>query len=202
MIALAVFVTGVTALLKSDDILACFICGIVFSWDKSFLKDVKNSRLLEVFDLLFNHAFFVFFGVTIPWNEFKSNYFLVTALVIILRRLPEFLIFKRFIPQLFSNREAFFAGWFGPMGVGAVFFAYHAIITLEHHNYSELINTILIPLVYCIVLGSIVVHGITAPIIHVHLRRGKKTDVVEEFTESEYTEFEPNFKPLEGKDDI
>ncbi|KAF7682767.1 Na(+)/H(+) antiporter 1 [Astathelohania contejeani] len=189
IIALAILVTGLTSLLHSDDILAAFVCGIFFSWDKSFLADTKNSQILEVLDLLFNLSFFIIFGSMIPWNEFDVRYIAIAGLIILLRRPPCIMAFRNCIPQLFDRRESFFAGWFGPIGVGAIFFAYHAENELKNYNFS--INKILIPLVHFIVLSSVVVHGVTAPIIHFHLNFRKKRRIQVkrlDITESEYTE--------------
>jgi len=181
MILLGIFVTGMTALLKSDDILACFVCGMFFSWEDSFLKEIRDSHLLEVIDLVFNHFFFIFFGSMIPYKDFKLIYFPVVVLILLLRRLPFFFLFKRFIPQLKSTRETFFAGWFGPMGVGAIFFGYHAMHELE--NVDIVGKDDLLPLIYAIVVGSVFVHGLTAPIVNFHLRK-KYVDESDFVTES------------------
>ncbi|KAK1351221.1 Na+/H+ antiporter [Hamiltosporidium tvaerminnensis] len=182
IIALAVTVTGFTALIDSDDIVAAFICGMVFSWDKSFLKDVKDSHLLDVIDLLINLSYFVLFGSILPFTDFKAEYWWCAFLIILFRRLPLFFIFRKFVPELRCNREAFFAGWYGPMGVGAIFFAYFAKQKLP--DFLDLV-----PLVQCVVLSSVIMHGSTAPIIHVHLRKNK-SNVQYVDMESNITEFE------------
>lgn len=171
MITLGLFVTGITGLLESDDILACFVCGLFFSWDETYKKDIQESHLLEVIDLLFNHVFFIFFGSLIGYNTLKWEYGIVAVLILIFRRLPFFYLFKCFIKPLQTNREVFFAGWFGPIGVGAVFFGYHAIHELEHMDLE--VTKEIMPLINIIVLSSVIVHGLTAPIIHFHLKRKK-----------------------------
>lgn len=179
ILTLGLFVTGSTALLKSDDILACFVCGMFFAWDENYKQEIHESHLIEVFDLLFNHAFFIFFGAMVryTWKSFKPCYFLAVVGVLILRRLPFFFMLRPLMRNtLKSGREVFFAGWFGPMGVGALFFAYHAGEQIEEHK--DLIMTV----VCAVVVGSVFVHGLTAPIVNFHLKR--KVREVEDYEES------------------
>ena len=50
----------------------------------------------------------------------------------LLRRLPFFLLLKRLVPQLKDTRDALFAGWFGPIGVAALFYAMLALRCTGH----------------------------------------------------------------------
>ncbi|EPR79068.1 Na+/H+ antiporter [Spraguea lophii 42_110] len=194
LIALTFFTTGFTAIFSLDDILACFITGMVFAYNRTLVNDIKDSHLYEVIDLLCNLSFFIFFGASIPFAQIKLKYIIVGIVLLFFRRLPVVLAFKEFVPQLFNYKEAVFAGWFGPIGVGAVFFAYHTQHEMEHFGkeFITLHNTFyeeIIPIIYTIVMCSIIVHGITAPIMHIHLKR-KKANTITEISESEYTEFE------------
>lgn len=181
MIALGLFATGVSCLLGSDDILSCFVCGIFFSWDSEYRKEVAESHFLDVLDHLFNNLFFICFGATLSPEILQWKYFAIALLILFFRRLPFFYLFKRFISQLKNNREVFFAGWFGPIGVGAIFFAHHAEKELFSVEMTKQLN--ISPLIQSIVLSSIFIHGLTAPIIHFHL---KKRDMVDE-CESTYS---------------
>lgn len=174
-IALALAVTGLIALISSDDILAVFICGLVFAYDGRFAQETKDAHLQEVLDLLFNMSFFVFLGSIFPWNSYRNIgigwLILCSFLILLLRRLPFVLGFKRFIPQLKSYKEAFFCGWFGPMGVGAIFFS---MVVYSNHNINSVIADRVFVVVTFNVLASIIVHGITVPITHVSLRSQAK----------------------------
>ena len=77
------------------------------------------------------------------------------------------MLLKPFIAQLRTGREAFFAGWVGPMGVGAIFFA---MICKHHTGLPQETATSIFTIVSFVVLSSIVIHGITVPITHVHLK--------------------------------
>jgi NhaP-type Na+/H+ or K+/H+ antiporter len=119
-IALAIFIAGLVSLIASDDLLAIFIAGNAFTWDEWFTEKTKEAHLQEVIDMLFNVSFFVFFGALIPWNSFISiglGKLVGLALsILVFRRLPIVFLLRRFTPVLRSKKEAFFAGWFGPMG--------------------------------------------------------------------------------------
>ncbi|KAH9386831.1 sodium/hydrogen antiporter [Nematocida major] len=167
-LALAILVTGVTAFIQSDDLLAVFASGLVFSWDEEMVRDMKNSHVMEVVDLIFNQSFFIVLGLILPLDAFSLRMMAGAVLILLFRRVPALLLMKKFglFPGL-STREILFAGWFGPIGVGAIFFAHHAAHELDGTAHAETI----LKTVQGIVFSSILVHGTTAPIIHMHLRR-------------------------------
>lgn len=190
ILSLAILVTGLTAAIHSDDLLAVFISGVAFAWDEEMVKDLKESHVLEVVDLLFNHVFFILFGLIVPWSNFKLSHFIAAILIVTFRRLPATILLKQLgLLKSLSNKEVAFAGWFGPIGVGAIFFAYHTDHFLTHTPYEHLSKDV-ITAVYAVVLVSIFIHGPTAPIIHLHLRRrerkrGKKETLYCSDTEAE-----------------
>ena len=193
---LAIFSIGVASTLGVDDFLVAFGAGVGFSNDGWFASKTKQTRLPEVIDLLFNSSFFVYFGAIIPWSAFDYRSItpyqtpgrLIALLVLILlfRRIPIVLAMKRFIPDIKTYREALLCGHFGPMGVGALFLAIEARAQLEtgtalplpqppdHSPHKKAIETVW-PVVSFIVLGSIMVHGLSVAGISVagHFSRGK-----------------------------
>lgn len=184
-IALTLFVSGVVALMASDDLFAIFIAGNVFAWDDQFVSATEHSHISQVLDMLFNITFFVFFGAQIPWRRFVdadlgvSSLLGAAVLIILFRRLPVVMAMRSWIPTLQSRKEAFFAGWFGPMGVGAIFFAIQArdIIIESSTAVNDSFASKVFPVVAFIVLASIVIHGITVPLTNSHLKRRKKRKV-------------------------
>lgn len=192
---LAVFATGVSSTLGLDDFLVSFTAGAAFCWDGWFREKTHKMKLPSIIDLLLNSAMFVYFGTIVPWDKYANGFGMlsawrllaVTALILLLRRLPSILLLKRLIPETRTWSEAVFAGHFGPMGVGAMFLAMEARARLEtgsstpdphpppdgpHH---EAIKHMW-PIVSFIVLGSIMVHGFSAAVISVygHLTRDGK----------------------------
>ena len=97
------------------------------------------------------------FGIAIPWEGWAALGWRGPALVVgvlLLRRLPMIFAFRRFVPPLDRPASSLFVGWFGPIGIAAVFYA---ILAMEHTG-TEVIWTA----ASLVVAGSILVHGITA----------------------------------------
>jgi len=74
----------------------------------------------------------------------------------------------KWIPQIRNWKEALFTGHFGPMGVGAVFVSTLALHMLPAPNYppqtqEDLLALTLQPIVTFVVLGSIIIHGLSIP---------------------------------------
>lgn len=79
--------------------------------------------------MLLNLAIFMWFGAVCPWSSFVHNdvipiYRLIFLgiLVLLLRRLPVILAMHKGIHQIDQFSQAAFVGFFGPMGVGAIFY--------------------------------------------------------------------------------
>jgi NhaP-type Na+/H+ or K+/H+ antiporter len=53
---------------------------------------------------------------------------LLGVLILLLRRLPILFVLRKYINQIDGRRQAVFMGFFGPIGVSAIFYLY---ITLE-----------------------------------------------------------------------
>lgn len=83
------------------------------------------------------------------------------------------------MPALKTYREAIFSGWFGPMGVGAVFLAMVAKEQMEviYHGAEDPPVTIELikPVVLFIVLSSTLVHGTTIPLFKIGNRIRTRT---------------------------
>ena len=134
-ISLALFIVGTCGMIGSDDVLACFIAGNVFTWDDWFRLETLDDSLQPTIDMLLNVSIFMWYGAVCPWPEFQENSVVplrrlvpLGILVLLLRRLPWVFAVHRFIPQIEEVRQAVFVGFFGPVGVSAIFYLY---ITLE-----------------------------------------------------------------------
>ncbi|ORX50878.1 hypothetical protein DM01DRAFT_1408872 [Hesseltinella vesiculosa] len=174
-IALALFLMGTVSLMGSDDLLACFIAGNSFTWDDWFRKSTIDAHMSEVVDLLLNLSVFVYIGATIPWSLFQDDYLQLTVwrlvvlaiLVLLFRRLPIVIALYKFVPAIHTWREALFTGWFGPIGVGAIFYYTEAIDNFTADGPEARARSLVEPIVYFMVLSSVIVHGITIPLFHI-----------------------------------
>lgn len=172
-IALALLISGCLSLIGADDIFACYVAGVVISWDRWLNAQIEKSRIQEVIDSLLNSSYFILFGTIIPWNAYGTSglewHKLIEILVwvITLRRLPITILISRFIPALTNMREAFFFGWFGPIGASAIFYACLSLTSLEVHEQTPDIFAI----VCFIVLSSVVIHGGSVSLFHFGITR-------------------------------
>ncbi|GJJ75615.1 sodium/hydrogen antiporter [Entomortierella parvispora] len=180
-IALALAVAGIVSILASDDLLACFIAGNVFAWDDWFSNEIAEAHIQEIIDMLLNLACFVYIGASIPFSSFADSTLslsvwrlvVLAIAILMLRRLPFVVALKPLIPALGSYREAAFAGWFGPIGVGAVFFSKVTAAMTEDlgedaYNLDKLnrVRAVIFPIVMFMVLSSVLIHGVTVPLLH------------------------------------
>jgi Na(+)/H(+) antiporter len=176
---LALFCAGAGSLLGMDDLLIGFAAGVGFSNDGWFTEKTEESHVSNVIDLLINLTYFVYFGTIVPWDQFNSpahgmvpwRLVVIAIFVIFFRRIPIMLALKPFIPDVKTWREAFFAGHFGPIGVGAIFVAILARAELETDSTEPLavlpppgskdydLIYLVWPLTTFLVISSILVHG-------------------------------------------
>ncbi|KFH69994.1 hypothetical protein MVEG_04797 [Podila verticillata NRRL 6337] len=186
-IALALAVAGIVSIIASDDLLACFVAGNIFAWDDWFSNEIAEAHIQETIDMLLNLACFVYIGASIPFSSFADaalqlsvwRLVVLAIAILMLRRLPFVVGMKPVIPALTTYREAAFAGWFGPIGVGAVFFSkVTAAMTHPDHlgespyNGDRLarVREVVFPVVMFMVLSSVLIHGVTVPLLHLQYK--------------------------------
>ncbi|KAH9935576.1 Sodium/hydrogen exchanger family-domain-containing protein [Fomitopsis serialis] len=175
-LSLALFTIGIVSTLGSDDLLAAFAAGTAISWDGHFNDLTENEVFSSVIDLLLNCACFVYIGAWLPFDQYNrpdlgiTPWRLVVLFIVILliRRIPPLLLLFKWVPEIVNWREALFSGHFGPMGVGAVFVSTLAATRLPtpHNppeNQAELLAASIQTVVSFVVLGSIIVHGLSIP---------------------------------------
>ncbi|KAK0613814.1 Na/H antiporter [Immersiella caudata] len=177
-ISLSLFIVGTCGMVGSDDVLACFIAGNVFTWDDWFRLETLDDSLQPTIDMLLNVSIFMWYGVVCPWSSFVHNevvpiYRLVPLglLVLVFRRLPWVFAIHKFVPQIEEVRQAIFVGFFGPVGVSAIFYLYIALEFLDtmdvagqdRKEIDQLAETIRV-VVWFLAACSIVVHGLSIPL--------------------------------------
>ena len=175
-ISLSIFVVGLFSRLGIDEILGCFVVGLLISWDEWFNKQIEESHIQEILDSLLNITFFIFLGTRIPWSSLLNlpgiaawRLFVGSILIILFRRLPAVLLLQNYIPALESFQEAFFCGWFGPIGAGAIFYASLCIQDLDIPEEP------LFSVVSIVVLASLLLHGGSVGLFHVGLMHRDRT---------------------------
>lgn len=155
-ISLAIMVLGVIHLLGSDGILAVFVAGLGFNRVAPGDPESEEQAATDIVERLFTIPIFVLFGIALPWNEWVALGWTGIALVVgvlLFRRLPMMLAFRRFIPPLQNTADAALAGWFGPIGVAAIYYA-----TLSVTHVGTRMGWVAGSLV---IAGSVLAYGVT-----------------------------------------
>lgn len=177
--SLALFITGTCGMIGSDDVLACFIAGNTFTWDDWFRLETLDDSLQPTIDMLLNVSIFMWYGAVCPWDSFLHNeviplYRLVPLgiLVLLLRRLPWVFAIHKKIPQIEQVRQAIFVGFFGPVGVSAIFYLYITTEFLEtlqgsdgelREDVAKLPEAVTV-IVWFLCITSVVTHGLSIPL--------------------------------------
>ena len=167
-------------MIGSDDVLACFIAGNVFTWDDWFRQETEDDSFQPTIDMLLNVSVFMWYGAVCPWHKFVSNdvipiYRLIPLgiMVLLFRRLPMVLTYHHFhlIHQIDEIRHALFVGFFGPIGVSAMFYLYIsreflAEIEVADHERADAqkLGEIIEVVVWFLIMCSIIVHGLSIPL--------------------------------------
>lgn len=168
-LALTLFVLGVGKVLGTDSILAVFAAGIAFDQEVGGKERGEADNVQEAVNLFFTLPVFVLFGLIAPWSEWASlgwHGALLALLILLLRRLPVIMSLRTFLRPVKGGRIALMMGWFGPIGVSALFYA-----TMASSRTGSDIVWVVGSLV---VFASIIAHGVTAaPFAKLYARKMK-----------------------------
>ncbi|KAJ2379040.1 hypothetical protein IW150_000432 [Coemansia sp. RSA 2607] len=141
-ITLALMLVGVCTIIGTDDIFCCFIAGNSFNWDGWYQSEADGSSLHDALNGFLSMTFFMYFGTIIPWSAYTGalkpwRIAVVVVAIMLVRRLPMLMALYKFIPAIQNWQSALFAGWFGPVGVSAVFYAVETYKQVNVHSDSN-----------------------------------------------------------------
>ena len=126
-VVLALGILGAAGMLSVDGVLAVFVGGVVFNIVGTGSERASEVPIDEAVNRFAVLPLFVLFGAALPWHQWRElgwpGAVLVVA-VLALRRIPIVLLLKR--PLRLGTPDALYLGWFGPVGVSALFY-----LTLE-----------------------------------------------------------------------
>lgn len=170
-VAFSFAVLGGVKLLGSDGILAVFVAGILFTHLAETEDRLSEQKVQEAILRLFTFPVFVAFGLALPLEQWAALGWTGVALavgILLLRRLPMVIVFDRYVESV-EKRGALFAGWFGPIGIAALFYVTVAHRLLDHETLWVATSLI--------VASSVVVHGVSAtPFTKLYGRSYDETD--------------------------
>ncbi|AKB81130.1 hypothetical protein MSBR3_0552 [Methanosarcina barkeri 3] len=156
-LSLTFLTLGGIKLIGSDGILAVFVAGAFFSATSTEKERRDEKRVVEGSDRFFTIPIFTLLGLALPWQEWGKlglEGLMLALLILILHRTPILFSIKPLVPNLKNSLDVLFTGWFGPIGVAAL---YYARLSMRQTGIEELW-----PVVSLVICMSIVLHGITA----------------------------------------
>jgi NhaP-type Na+/H+ or K+/H+ antiporter len=106
------------------------VAGLAFDAAVSEGDRAEEERVQEAVNRFFILPIFVLLGMTIPWEGWVDLGWaglLLALAVLLLRRLPAVLALRPLLGRVGGTRDALFLGWFGPIGVAALFYANLAV---------------------------------------------------------------------------
>ena len=152
---LAFATLGVGGLIRVDGILAVFVCGLAFNAVSTGRERTADVRIDEAVNRFVILPLFVAFGAVLPWQEWRAlgwAALLFPLAVLLLRRPPVVYLLRR--PLGLARPDAAYLGWFGPIGVSALFY-----LTLEAER--QAIPPIVLVAGSLVVAASTLAHGLT-----------------------------------------
>lgn len=155
-IALSLVALSIGRLIGTDGILAVFVAGIAFDTVVSSSERAEEERIQDAVTRFFILPIFVLLGLVIPWSAWRDLGWkgpAVVVAILLFRRIPAMLAVRPLLGDLRDLPTTLFTGWFGPIGVAAL---YYAIVAKERAGLEQawVVGSLLI-------CSSVVVHGVT-----------------------------------------
>ena len=158
-ISLALATTAGVRLLGADEVLAAFVAGTVLnnSHPPGYKVEEHHERFSEALGRFFDLPVMILFGAAIPWGAWAGLGWRGAAFaagILLLRRMPAWLLLGRLMPWTRPVGRAVFAGWFGPIGAAALFYA---MLIQDETGSAQLW-----PFISLAVGASVLAHGMSA----------------------------------------
>ncbi|MGY1838675.1 MULTISPECIES: cation:proton antiporter domain-containing protein [unclassified Modestobacter] len=122
-LVLAVAVLGIARIANADGVLAVFVAGLAYNFAVSQDDVGPQNTIDEGINRYLVLPLFLLLGILLPWSGWADLGWAAVLFpvgVLLLRRLPVLLALAR--PLGLRLRDAVFLGWFGPIGVSALFY--------------------------------------------------------------------------------
>jgi NhaP-type Na+/H+ or K+/H+ antiporter len=155
-LVLAFAVLGLSGLVNADGLLSVFVAGLAHNrvvTGSDRLAEVTVDETLNQFLVV---PVFVVFGAVLPWQDWAAlgwGGLLFVVVTLALRRLPVVLALRR--PLRAGWPHVWWLGWFGPIGVAALFY-------LGHVHEQGVTDPAVWAAGTLVIAISTIVHGLTA----------------------------------------
>ncbi|MDT0641798.1 cation:proton antiporter [Zunongwangia sp. F363] len=157
-LALAFMLLSGLDALSMNGIIGVFVGGLGYARYLNKQEDLQEERVQESMERIFTIPVFFFLGIALPWQEWLNlgwTAVLICVGILLFRRIPALLLLMPIIPKFRKKlNEVLVMGWFGPIGVAALYYALHA---KENTSVEEvwIIPTLM-------VFASTIIHGVTS----------------------------------------
>lgn len=156
-LALGVTLLGGVRLAGGDGLLAAFVGGLFLNREIGGEVEAQKERLHEAIRRFFELPVFLLLGIALPFAAWREAGLALPAFVVALllfRRLPALLVLRRLVHVTERTREALLLGWFGPIGIAALYYSALVWGKTDDPFYWHVASLV--------VAGSVLVHGVTA----------------------------------------
>ena len=155
-LALALATLGGLQAIGGNGVLGAFIAGATLN--EAYEEDAQEHQehFNEAIGRFFDLPIMFLLGAAIPWGAWHGlgwRGVLFVVGLLLFRRIPAWLLLRPLMPWTRPLPQALFAGWFGPIGAAALFYA------LDAQDLTGLTN--LWPIVSLAATASVVAHGVT-----------------------------------------
>jgi sodium/hydrogen antiporter len=155
-LSLTLLVLGTTEAIGGTGLVGVFAAGLVYNHVITEGERREEWEIQEAVNQYLVLPVFVLFGIALPWagwSDLGWQGAVFAAGILALRRLPVVTVSGRWLGL--SPQEAAFTGWFGPVGVAALFYLATALEEGAADDTAWAAGTL-------VVAASTVAHGVTA----------------------------------------
>jgi len=156
-VAFSLLTLGLAKLLGTDGVLAVFIAGLSFNLCSDRREEREEENIQEAVAKLFTLPMFVIFGIALPLDQWAALGWPLAGfalLVLLLRRPPVVALLAPTWGSRLNRQDSAFLGWFGPVGIAAIYYAAFAHSHLHDPRYWYAASAV--------IFASIMLHGVTA----------------------------------------
>lgn len=153
--------------LDGSELICIFFVGMGLNEDEWYTLERSSNRIAEIVEGAFCKVLFIFIGTIVDFNRFTLRMLAVCTLILVTRRPLILLMSYKMVPLIRNRRDALFVGWFGPVGVGAL---YYCLL------YDKKMDTLTIDYGICTVFLSILIHGLSVPVYKLLKRAARPSD--------------------------
>ena len=156
-VAFSLLTLGLAKLLQTDGVLAVFAAGLAFNLFSERHEEQEEENIQEAVAKLFTLPMFVIFGIALPLHEWATLGWPLVALavlILLLRRPPVVMLLSATWRNSLNSRDSLYLGWFGPLGIAAIYYSALAHSQLDDPLYWHAASAL--------IFASIMIHGVSA----------------------------------------